>query len=113
MEKRIQKIAWIIWLICVVIGCLAIITLAIIKNTEDNTIVKTYESGLDEIDLEYDEDNHQYDVYVGNEDKGTLKHYIVKLENVVLIPDVDNEVHFEITKSGKCKLYFFIKWDVE
>ncbi len=113
MKKKIQKIALIIWLICSVIGCLAIITLAIIKNTEDNTVVKVYENGLDELDLEYDDDNHQYIVYVGSEDKGTLKQYYVKLEDVVLIPDVDNEVHFEITKSGKCKLYFFIKWEVE
>ena len=113
MEKRIQKIALIIWLICSVIGCLVIITLAIIKNTEDNTIVATYESGLDEIAIDFDDDKLRYDVCVGNADKGTLKHYIVKLEDVVVIPFTENEAYIEITKSGKCKLYFFIKWEVE
>ena len=113
MKKKIQKILLIIWLICSVIGCLVIITLAIIKNTEDNTIVETYENGLDELALEYDDDNYQYIVYTGNKDKGTLKQYYVKLEDVVVIPYTENEVHFEITKGGKCKLYFFIKWEVE
>ena len=109
MKKKIQKIALIIWLICSVIGCLTIITLAIIKNTEDNTIVESYESGLDEIAIDFDDDKLEYDVFVFK----TEKHYFVKLEDVVVIPFTENEAYIEITKSGKCKLYFFIKWEVE
>ena len=111
-SRRNSTIFLVIWSI-LFIGI--IITFAFLLGTkkQEDTVVKVYENGLDELDLEYDDDNKQYIVYVGSEDKGTLKQYYVKLEDVVLIPDVDNEVHFEITKSGKCKLYFFIKWEVE
>lgn len=111
-SRRNSTIFLVIWSILFIGIVITFIFLLGIKKPED-TVVKVYENGLDELNLEYDEDNKQYIVYVGSEDKGTLKQYYVKLEDAYVIPSTENEVHFEITKSGKYKLYFFIKWEVE
>ncbi len=118
MKKKDLIIAFMPLVILVILSVIGLALIAaspfIAKELEKkNEVVEQYENGLDELDIEYDDDNYQYIVYTGNKDKGTLKQYIVKLEDVVVIPYTENEVHFEITKGGKCKLYFFVKWEVE
>jgi len=106
MKNRIIFWAWVIFSIITLLG---IFTYAIIRNIEDNTIVETYEDSLDGMSIDFDTENHQYDVLIF----ATKKHYFVKLKDVVLVPYTENEIYIEVTKSGKCKLYFFIKWEGE
>lgn len=112
MKSKGLIIFWICLIVNIIVFAITITHVAIEKK-EDNTIVETYESGLDEMAIDFDDDKLEYDVCIGSVDKGTLKHYFVKLEDVVVIPFTENEAYIEITKSGKCKLYFFIKWEVE
>ena len=112
MKRKGLIIFWICWFILIALGIITIVFMTIDKKANDE-VVESYESGLDEIAIDFDDDKLEYDVCIGNTDKGTLKHYFVKLEDVVVIPYTENEAYIEITKSGKCKLYFFIKWEVE
>ncbi len=109
MKKKTLLLVGIIFNFIAIALVVILGTYAIIKNTEDKTIVETYESGLDEISIDYDVDNKQYDVYIFK----TNKHYFVKENDFIVIPYTENEVNIEITKGGKCKLYFFIKWEAE
>lgn len=114
MKNKDLIIAFMPLLILIIISITGLVIIAaspfIAKELEKkNEIVEQYESALDEISITYDDDYYQYDVFVFK----TETHYFVPLEDVVLIPDVDNEAYIEITRGGKCKLYFFIKWEVE
>lgn len=80
---------------------------AIIYKQQSTEIVASYQTPEDKIDLEFDDDNHRYEVWVNNQ------RYYVKVNEAILIPYDENEVYVEITRNGKCKLYFFIKWEVE
>lgn len=108
-----KRLIYFMWGLTLIAALLLVLIIPLTCQKVDDPVVESYESGNDEIAIVYDDDYFQYDVWIGNADKGTLKHYIVKLEDVVLIPDVVNEAYIEITRSGKCKLYFFIKWEVE
>lgn len=104
--KKLSIIVLILNLIGLVIA-ISLCLYVIIDKQQSNEIVASYQTPEDEIDLEFDDDNHRYEVWVNNE------RYYVKVDEAILIPYDENEVYVEITKSGKCKLYFFIKWEVE
>lgn len=104
--KKASIIVLIINLIGLVIA-ISLLLYVIIDKQQSNEIVATYESTLDNIQVDYDDDNHRYEVWVNNE------RYYVKVDEAILIPYDENEVYVEITRNGKCKLYFFIKWEVE
>lgn len=104
MKKTIFEI------ILVLIGVVTVISLIvwkIIDIRQSNEIVATYESTLDNIQVDYDDENHNYDVWVDN------THYRVAEDDIKTLPYYKNEVVVEITRNGKCKLYFFIKWGAE
>ena len=101
----------IILIISVIIASILIIFqgmwLLIRYQNQQNEIVATYESSLDDIGIDYDDDNHRYDVFVNN------THYYVNEDKIKLLPYYKNEVVVEITRSGKCYLYFFIELEVQ
>lgn len=97
-------------MILVLIGFAAVISLGvwgIIYKQQSNEIVATYESTLDNIQVDYDDDNYRYDVFVYD------THYFVAEDKIKILPYYKNEVVVEITRNGKCNLYFFIKFEVE
>lgn len=104
--KKASIIVLIINLIVLVIA-ISLFIYAIIYKQQSNEIVATYESTLDNIQVDYDDENHSYDVWVND------THYFVAEDNIKTLPYYKNEVVVEITRNGKCKLYFFIKFEVE
>jgi len=73
-------------------------------KTTSSKVVESYESTLDDISVDYDDDNKQYDVFVNN------KHYYVAEDEIKVLPYYKNEVVVEITKNGKCNLIFYIEY---
>ena len=100
-----------ITIIILLVGLIVFVLSALIFGFEfdkyQNTIVETYESTLDNIQVDYDDDNHRYDVYVYD------THYLVAEDKIKTLPYYKNEVVVEITRNGKCNLYFYIKFEVE
>ena len=84
--------------------CIALVVKTIEIKTTSNKVVETYESTLDDISVDYDDDNKQYDVFVNN------KHYYVAEDEIKVLPYYKNEVVVEITKNGKCNLIFYIEY---
>lgn len=101
----------IILIICMAIEIISVLAFIIVRTAEErkneNEIVETYENSLDEISVTYDDDNHLYDVFVNNQ------HYFISDTEIKVLPYYKNEVYVEITRNGKCYLYFFIKVDFE
>ena len=87
----------------ILISILCIVLTVKIKTTSSK-VVETYESTLDDISVDYDDDNKQYDVFVNN------KHYYVAEDEIKVLPYYKNEVVVEITKNGKCNLIFYIEY---
>lgn len=84
--------------------CIALTIKAIEIKITSNKVVETYESTLDEISVDYDDDNKQYEVFVNN------KLYYVAEDEIKVLPYYKNEVVVEITKNGKCNLIFYIEY---
>ena len=90
--------------IFIILAMILGVFLAFNKPRTQNVVVETYESTLDDISVDYDDDNKQYDVFVNN------KHYYVAEEEIKVLPYYKNEVVVEITKNGKCNLIFYIEY---
>jgi len=87
----------------ILISILCIVLTVKIKTTSSK-VVESYESTLDDISVDYDDDNKQYEVFVNN------KHYYVAEDEIKVLPYYKNEVVVEITKNGKCNLIFYIEY---
>ena len=87
----------------ILISILCIVLTVKIKTTSSK-VVETYESTLDDISVDYDDDNKRYEVFVNN------KHYYVAEDEIKVLPYYKNEVVVEITKNGKCNLIFYIEY---
>ena len=74
------------------------------KPKTTSKVVESYESTLDDISVDYDDDNKRYEVFVNN------KHYYVAEDEIKVLPYYKNEVVVEITKNGKCNLIFYIEY---
>jgi len=98
-----KKLTVAIVIVGVLISILCIVLTVKIKTTSSK-VVESYESTLDDISVDYDDDNKQYDVFVNN------KHYYVAEDEIKVLPYYKNEVVVEITKNGKCNLIFYIEY---
>lgn len=68
-------------------------------------IVATYESSLDEMSIDFDDETLEYDVWVNN------SHHFVSIDNVKVLPYYKNEAVLEIDSNNKCYLYIFIEFE--
>lgn len=71
-------------------------------SNHENEIVETFESKLDEMDLEFDEDKMEYDVFVNN------KHYLVNYKDTVVLPHYHNEIILNVERDGDTHLIFYV-----
>ena len=107
MDKKIndtEKIVGlaIIYALLLVLSMVGIV-FGIIKASEhENEIVETYESKLDEMDLEFDEDKMEYDVFVNN------KHYLVNYKDTVVLPHYHYEIILNVERDGDTHLIFYV-----
>ena len=98
-----KKLTVAIVIVGILISILCIVLTVKIKTTSSK-VVETYESTLDDISVDYDDDNKRYEVFVNN------KHYYVAEDEIKVLPYYKNEVVVEITKNGKCNLIFYIEY---
>ena len=103
MNKKLT-VAIVIVGILMSILCIALVVKTVEIKITSNKVVESYESTIDEIAVDYDDDNKQYDVFVNN------KHYYVAEDEIKVLPYYKNEVVVEITKNGKCNLIFYIEY---
>lgn len=71
-------------------------------TTHENEIVETFESNLDEMDIDFDEDKMEYDVFVNN------KHYLVNYKDTVVLPHYHNEIILNVERDGDTHLIFYV-----
>jgi len=91
-----------------IISIILVTILFLVSCTKPKTeIVATYESTLDNIQVDYDDEKQEYDVFVDGQ------HHFVSEDNIKVLPYYKNEVVFEIDSKGQYKLYFYIKYEVE
>ena len=98
-----KKLTVAIVIVGILISILCIVLTVKIKTTSSK-VVESYESTLDDISVDYDDDNKRYEVFVNN------KHYYVAEDEIKVLPYYKNEVVVEITKNGKCNLIFYIEY---
>lgn len=103
MEKEINDTRKIIGMAIISAILLVLCIFGIAKATShENEIVETYESKLDEMDIDYDEDKMEYDVFVNN------KHYLVNYKNTVVLPHYHNEIILNVERDGDTHLTFYV-----
>lgn len=103
MEKKINDTYKILVLAIISALLLLLGMFGIVKVTiHQNEIVETYESKLDEMDLEFDEDKMEYDVFVNN------KHYLVNYKDTVVLPHYHNEIILNVERDGDTHLIFYV-----
>ena len=71
-------------------------------NDYRNEIAETYESKLDEMNIDYDEDKMEYDVFVNN------KHYYVDYKDTYVLPNNHDEIILKVERDGDTHLYFYM-----
>ena len=103
-DKRKIAVMCIISAIILLLGNVLILLgrVYVIVSKNQNEIVETYESKLDEMDLEFDEDKMVYDVFVNN------KHYLVNYKDTVVLPHYHYEIILNVERDGDTHLIFFV-----
>lgn len=76
-------------------------------SKQKNDIVESYESSLDEMKIDFDDEKLEYDVWVND------RHYFVSIDNVKVLPYYKNEAVLEVDSNNNYYLYIFIEFKEE
>lgn len=93
----------------VILLCVIIVTVSIVamKKHEENRQFNTYESDIDEMSVDYDDDNDRYDVFIFEENRHI---FIPRSKSEIIICDDDEIIVIEeiLSWGSIATIYFYI-----